>query len=442
MKRLLGLRSLVIGILVFLPLMQAIDLTAPRDAAAAQVAGEITHMQWNASPPTDQAIENAARAFEASHPGTKINMTLIPFDEYQQKVALQMSAGDPPDVFQMPPNVMRWVEAGAVIPLDDYIASDPVLSDAAQTRTWANDMTRFDGEHVFGTQAGALCSMQLYYNRDLFDAAGVDYPTADWTWDDFRTAAQALTIQGGDRTTQWGADLGYLLAGWDGGWQTVAASNGANIMDTNFNPTELRFDDPAVISSWQFMQDLIYKDKVAPSPAVTEALSEAGGPFLSGTVAMVADGCWMLPSYKEAGFNIGMAPLPQGTAGRVSPVWYAGGYLISEQSENKDLAWEWLRWLAVDPESNEIQAGTGLNCGAPMVIAFDELYASAWQDVPGGDACVTSLEGARFFQIFTPNWQEISDTIIDPNWDKFLNGSISAQELSDAITEPTNQQLD
>jgi multiple sugar transport system substrate-binding protein len=430
----------LVAVLIALPTVPAIGVVTGSDAIGAQLSGEITHMQWNASPPTDQAIEAAARAFETSHPGTTINMTLIPFDEYQQKVALQIGAGDPPDVFQMPPNVMQWVEGGQVIPLDDYIAGDPVLSDPEQTRVWANDMTRFDGEHVYGTQAGALCSMQLYYNRDLFDAAGVEYPTADWTWDDFLAAAQELTITEGDRTTQWGADLGYLI-GWDGGWQTVAASNGADIMDTNFNPTELRFDDPAVISSWQFMQDLIHMHRVAPSPELSEALAEAGGPFLSGTVAMVPDGCWMLPSYKEAGFNIGMAPLPQGTAGRVSPVWYAGGYLISSGSENQDLAWEWLRWLAVDPESNEIQAATGLNCGAPVVIAYDELYASAWEDVPGGEACVTSLEGAEFFQIISPNWTELYDSIVEPNWDSFLNGDISAQEFSDAITEPVNQGL-
>ena len=149
----------------------------------------------------------------------------------------------------------------------------------------------------------------------------------------------------------------------------------------------------------------------------------------------------MLPSYKEASFEIGMAPLPQGTAGRVSPVWYAGGYLISSGSENKELAWEWLRWLAADPESNEIQAATGLNCGAPVVIAYDELYASAWEDVPGGDACVTSLDGAEFFQIISSNWTELFDSIVEPNWDRFLNGEISAQELSDAITEPVNQGL-
>lgn len=79
-----------------------------------------------------------------------------------------------------------------------------------------------------------------------------------------------------------------------------------------------------------------------------------------------------------------------------------------------------------------------------MVIAYDQLYAAAWQDVPGGDACVTSLDGSKFFQIFTPNWPnwaQIMDTVIDPNWDRFMNGSISAQQLSGAINGPVNERL-
>jgi multiple sugar transport system substrate-binding protein len=436
------LRSLAITVLVFLPLLGAFPPgSAP--VAATQVTGEIEMLTWTAGPVPDQALQDLADLFAQTHPGATVNVTIFPYDEYAQKLPLLLGTGQPPDVFPIPADGLRLVQEGVVVPLDERLAADPVLSDPEQTRLWANDMSRLDGEHVYATQAGALCSMQLYYNRDLFDAAGVAYPTDDWTWDDFLAAAQQLTIKEGDRTTQWGAELGYLI-GWDGGWQALAEANGADIIDTSFNPTEVRLDDPAVIASWQFMQDLVYTHQVAPPPAVSEALAEAGGPLLSGTVAMVPDGCWMLPNYKEADFNLGVALLPQGTEGRVSPVWWAGGgfgYMIPQASQNQDLAWEWLRWLAADPEANALIAGTGVGCGLPLVMAYDELYAEAWSDIPGGDACARSLDDAEFLQVFTPNWQEVQDTIIEPSWDRFMNGEISAQELSDAITGPINDEL-
>jgi len=282
--------------------------------------------------------------------------------------------------------------------------------------------------------------MQLYYNKDLFDKAGVPYPTDAWTWDDFRAAANKLTIRNGNDTTQWGADLGYLV-GWDGGWQALATSFGAKIMDTNFSPSKINLDDPNVIAAWQYMQDLVFKDKVAPPPSVVKVLSQAGGPFQSGKVAMVPDGCWQLATYKTTKFKLGMSVLPKGKAARVHPIWYAGGYLIASASKHKDVAWEWLRWLAVDQKANELQASAGLNCGAPIVRKFDSLYAKAWSDVPGGDACVKSLDSSQYFQIYTPHWQEIWDSIISPEWDKFTNGKISAQDFSAAINDKVNQKL-
>jgi multiple sugar transport system substrate-binding protein len=285
-----------------------------------------------------------------------------------------------------------------------------------------------------------LCSTQLYYNQDLFDKAGMPYPNENWTWDDFLAAAQKLTIKQGDETTQWGTDLGYL-GGWDGGWQMLMWTRGGKVQDTNFNPDKLYLDAPEVIDALQWLQDLIYKHKVAPPPAVVSALQQAGGPFLSGKVAMVVDGCWMLSAYKGGSFKLGMTVIPKGPAGRFNPIWYAMTFVIPEASKNKPLAWEWARWLAVDQKANELQASTGQSCGAPIVRKYDDLYSAAWKDVPGGDACVKSLENTKFGQIYTPKWQEIWDTIIAPEWDKFMNGTVSAKDFSAAINDKVNQKL-
>lgn len=412
--------------------------TTSGDAAAA--GGEINLLAWNISPELDKALQDQTTKFAETHPGSKVNVTLVPYDQFNTKLTLMLTSGAPPDLSAMPSDIMGYAKEDKVVALDDLIAADPTLSDPAKSRTDAYDLVRFDGNHVAVAQYGPLCGMQLYYNQDLFDKAGVAYPTDAWTWDDFRAAAQKLTVREGDQASQWGIDLGYLL-GWDGGWDVVAWSNGAKLLDTNFQPQEIHLEDPKAIAALQYLQDLVYKDKVAPLPAEQKALSQAGGAFLSGKVAMVIDGCWMLSSYKGSKFKLGMSVIPQGSAGRANAMWYAAQLVIYKDSKNQKLAWEFAKWLATDQTANEMMASTGQNCGAPIVRQFDDLYSAAWKDVPGGDACVKSLDNAHYGSIYATNWQEIWDTVIAPEWDKFTNGSITAQQFVDAVDPKVDAML-
>lgn len=334
------------------------------------------------------------------------------------------------------------MQEGKILPLDHYIASDPTLTNPAKTRTWSYNMVKYDNQHIYATQNGSLCSMQFYYNRDLFAKAHVPVPTDNWTWQDVLSAAKKLTIRQGNNTVQWGIDLGYQ--GWDGGWQSIAASNGAtNIISPIFNPRHVNLTQPGVVQTWQFLQDLIYKYKVAPPPSVSTALAgSSAGSFTTGKVAMVPDGCWQMSSYQQAIKHLGMAMMPKGTAGRVSPVWQANAEVISSSSKNKALAWAFLRWSQVSPEANAIMSRGGLNCGVPTVIAFDTLYASSWRGIPGGNACVDSLtHKTGFWQVTGPNWNKISDTIITPQWQNFLQGKMTAQQLAAKLEPQVNAAL-
>jgi len=424
------------------PAAPAADKPAEKPAAAeAALSGEISFLIWQQSPGMDKAIgEDLPRKFEAAHPGTKVNVTILPFDQYNTKLALLSSSGTPPDTFAAATDFMRFISEGKVVALDELIKQDPVLSDPAQSRVDANGFMRADRKSVYGTQFGPICGMQLYYNRDLFDKAGVKYPDDNWTWTDFHEAAKKLTIVEGGKTTQWGTAWGYL-AGWDGGWAPLVWDEGGEIFDSPFNPEKFYFDSPEVIKAWQFMQDMIFKDKVAPAPSDMEALGQAGGPLLSGKVAMIIDGCWMMNSYKDGKFKLGMTVLPKGSKGRYNAGWYAGGMAISADSKNKELTWAYLRWLAADEQANQILASVGGACGAPMVKAFDKIYAASWKDVPGGDACTQSLDNVRAASIWANPWNEIWTNIISPQWDKFKTGAIDAQQFADAIHKPANDAL-
>ncbi len=424
---------------------------APAETAAAptavptvepKVSGEIDFLIWQNSPAMDEIVLNKLpRLFEQTHPGTKINTTVLPYDQYGQKLALLMSAGTPPDLWQPAADYKRYVAEGKVLITDEYINNNPIISDPAQSRVDSYAFLKQDGQHYYGIPMwGTLCGMQIYYNKDLFDKAGVAYPDDTWTWDDFRAAAAKLTIRNGEETEQWGCDWGYL-PGWDGGWAPLVWGYGGEVYDDFIDTKEVYFDSPEVVAAWQYMQDLIYKDKVAPPPSVSGALAQSGGsPFASGKVAMVVDGCWMMDPYMKAVPSLGMTVIPKGPKGRVNVVW-GTGLAISKDSDNPDLAAEYVLWADTDEEANKLLASAGQTCGAPVVRKYDQYYANSWASVPGGDACAQSLDNVRFCCVNNKNWSEAWDNVIGPEWDKFVNGKITAQEFADAVAGPANEIL-
>ncbi|MDI7277510.1 MAG: hypothetical protein QME94_16145, partial [Anaerolineae bacterium] len=102
---------------------------------------------------------------------------------------------------------------------------------------------------------------------------------------------------------------------------------------------------------------------------------------------------------------------------------------------------EYVMWGATDEEANKLLASAGQTCGAPVVRKFDQYYAGSWANVPGGDACTQSLENVRFCCVNNKNWSEAWDNVIGPEWDKFVNGKITAQEFADAVAGPANEIL-
>lgn len=268
------------------------------------------------------------------------------------------------------------------------------------------------------------------------------YPNDSWTWNDFRAAAKKLTINKNGKTVQWGADIGYL-SGWDGGWQTIAASDGMKtFLDRSSGKPKLNIEQKPVIDAWKFIADFAFKDKSAPSPAAERGFSQSGGAFASGKVAMVPDGSWSLGPYKTAVKRLGVARLPRGTTGKsIGPVWGTNMF-IAKASKHPKQAYDFLRWWTVNRKAIVPFAKASGWCGAPIVKNLDPLVTSAWKGVYGGKACVDALEGAQNFWINTPNWPQATTNVLTPLWnDKFLAGKISAKELAKQLNDKLNAAL-
>ena len=186
----------------------------------------------------------------------------------------------------------------------------------------------------------------LYYNKDLFDAAGIPYPDDTWTWDKLIEVGKQLTkdTDGDGTVDQWGV---YTeTTDMENAWSSFVWQAGGDILSEDGTTSAL--DRPESAAGIQFLQDLIWKEKVVPDPAI---FAETGDAFEQGVAAMEINGSWLVPTHEAAGINLGIAPLPAGPAGKATSVNPTGA-VVYANTDAPEASWLLAKYLA-SPEAQE-----------------------------------------------------------------------------------------
>lgn len=179
----------------------------------------------------------------------------------------------------------------------------------------------------------------LAYNKALFAEAGLETPQPGWTWEDFRAAANALTLQDNEETVQWG-----LVHAFPGSLSFYTAYLDGWLIDWNETPPRPRFDEPALINAVQQHTDLYLVDKVGPDGITTTAYNEAERLIAEGRAAMWPIFYTELAHYAEMQ-QIGIVPFPVGEQPETTLV-YVNGFSISASTPQAQAAWEWINFLS------------------------------------------------------------------------------------------------
>jgi multiple sugar transport system substrate-binding protein len=169
----------------------------------------INMMMWG--DPAELDVWNQIVAdFESANPDIAVSVEVSDWDSYWTKLKTLLAANTPPDIFAIDaPYYLDYQSKGVLRNLQSYIDADPSVFDGIYPQTLQAYQTA-DG--YFGIPRD-FQTIVLFYNKDMFDAAGLAYPTADWTWDDLRAAAQTLTVDNNsDGTTD---QYGYTFDMWD-----------------------------------------------------------------------------------------------------------------------------------------------------------------------------------------------------------------------------------
>jgi len=310
---------------------------SPGDEAGGKI--QLVYQDWQTEwfPPMAQQL---LAEFHATHPNIHVFYTPDP-ENLEEKMLADMQAGTAPDVFEGCCDFFPiWSQRGYTLDLRPYVEADLDRStiedwNPAQYRSFFN---RDGYQYGLPKYHGALA---LYYNKDLFDEYGVEYPDETWTHDDYLMAMKQLTHDrdGDGQTDLWGS---MIDISWDrlqihvNGW-------GGHFVDSE-NPTGCRMADPEAMAAMAWLHARMWDDQVMASFLDVKNVSTRQA-FISEQLAMVEDGSWALKDILAgANFRIGVAPFPAGPVRRVT-LATTDGFGIYAGTKYPEAAWELVKFL-------------------------------------------------------------------------------------------------
>jgi multiple sugar transport system substrate-binding protein len=287
------------------------------------------------SPERTETLKGIVKDFETANPGTTVEIISLPWGEAFEKFATMVSAGQTPDVVEMPDTWQAlYGNNGQLEDLEPYVAKWDQASDLSQK---ALDMGRIVGGKTYLLPYGFYLRA-MFYNKKLFEQAGVKEPPK--TLDEFLDAAKKVSAIPGK--------YGYCLRGGPGGlngWVMFGAiANGDN---TFFKPDGTStWSEPGWVKGVAFLTDL-YKNGYAPKDSVNWGFNEIVAGFYSGTCAMLDQDPDALIAIAERmkPEDYGVTTMPKGPSGKTFPTIGYAGWSMFANSQNKDLAWKLIATL-------------------------------------------------------------------------------------------------
>jgi len=370
-----------------------------------------------------QVYQQRVNLFTANNPNITVELIYIPSD-YSQKVQTMIAGGTAPDILQLAEDVHSYSSKGQIISLNNYITADNIDLKARYGETGGLTAAYSMNGNLYAMpdRGGALI---LYYNKDMFDAAGLSYPTKDWTWAEFLNAAQKLTLRDGDTVTQYG----FAAGGWWPWWMSFIYMNGGAVLDASGKPV---VNSPEAVEAIQFYNDLVYKYHVAPSPEDYANLgTNSPDPlFAQGKVAMSMTGFWGIGGLKDATFRWDIAPIFKNKVR--ATVMFGSGLAISKDCKNPDAAWKLVEFLT-SPEGQAPIVENKEDAPANIEVLNSAAFLSqSWSTTPLNMAALAESADAIFALPLTPKWNEMN-TIFDTNLGEIFAGRAEVQPTMDAI---------
>ncbi|KAB5496553.1 sugar ABC transporter substrate-binding protein [Serratia sp. RJAL6] len=361
--------------------------------------------------------QEIAKRFEQANPDIKIEIELTPSAQYFVKLDSAAAGGVAPDIFWINmPYFVQYAKNGIMEPLAPYIKDSGLkLDDVVASSVKAY---QYDGQQMAIPRD--VDSIAVWYNKKLFDQAGVSYPTNDWNWDDLKSKATAL--KNGLKGAAFPLVMDLSIDGQDS-YMNLLFQNGNHIVPKDGQPTDIANDK----SLWVYQQlQSMMKDGLMPSAQqMSEVKTE--NIFQSNRAAMVYAGSWLAAPFANNPLindHIGVVMMPK--IERQSGVAHSLAFAMSAKSAHKQAAWKYIAFMSSEASQAEL---------AKVVIPANKTAAKVWaQQIQKVDVSpyIQTLEVTQAYPTAgtnTPKWQNMWIASLK----KIFMGADAKQEMDKSV---------
>jgi multiple sugar transport system substrate-binding protein len=345
---------------------------------------------------------------------------------YQDVLIAEIEAGTAPDVFWIPgTDVARFAKAGLILNLAELAAADPDFNAGdfyAAPMSFLQTPIEGQDPALWGLPRD-VSAFAIYYNADLFDEAGLEYPGGEgWDWDRFVESAAAIDELGDEI-------VGFGMNAWWANWGYFVNAAGSSFFNEDY--TGCGLNNEATVTGLEAA--LAVLEHSVPWGTDSEP------PFLAGNVGMFMNGRWATPgTLANASFNWNVAPLPEGPAGPSNWLFW-GAYVVNANTAHPAEAWELITQLTSASIQGQV-ASLGANIPSRQTEEAIDLFLGTLPDSGINNQAFVdgAAVGVAEAPLFNGDWPAIDQAYGTAINDVF-NGAMTPQEFADTICGEVEQ---
>ena len=369
--------------------------------------------------------------YEEEHPNVTIKQTYTDGGTYQAKLQMWFSSGKAPDVLGIANDLIEpYKELGVIEDLKPYMVADGMLDG----NTWeqsAVDSFTF-GENIFAAPY-IYKSLAVAYNKDLFDEEGIPYPSEDWTEDDLLDAARSLT-KGEGTDKQWGIRMSTYPTNF---YRNMFGSPAYLVEERKMNVR----DNDEIKYAMQLFSDMV-KEGITPNETFDSML---GSGFETGKFAMAIVAPWDMATLDSMigdsfAWDVEVLPYNETFETPWKGYLFADGFTMTSACENKEAAWDLIKWLTASEEAQAASAAAGVPVYTPYATSDAYLNEFTTSNHYNKKVFVDMLKNSVGGQT-TGVWAQINDEM-NLEYQRAVAGEITIDEAIDLIDQKGTQFLE
>ena len=363
-------------------------------------SGPVTLTFWHGYTDAEADSLNALiDAWNAENPDIKIDPLFVNNDKALQKLTVALQGGEPPDItYQYGSSLPQLAGAPGLIDLTDRVQQPEV--DWEDFVAGARTAATFEGK-VLGVPA-LIDNLAVVYNKDLFDDAGLDHPSPDWTWEDFRAAAKALTDPAEKRF-----GFSYPMdASEDSVWHydPLLWQNGGSILTED--GSQAAFNSPEGVEALEVLTGMAVDDESVFLDIQNSAYTDV---FNSGRIGMLITGPWDLSSFTDVDYGVEILP---GFDGDHQTIAGPDMWCVFDNGDGRgQAALDFVTWLT-DAEQVRTEALATGHLPIRLSVAEDEAFLDEFGTAfPGVDVFAENLANVEQARPVLAAYPQISEAM-------------------------------